>query len=262
MTANARRTKTRFVCLAAVVLGSALAAGGCRTAMRGAGYKRLISSYAESVKLSDLTAQALEVERAEGADEARLAKIEALHNEATALRDRWHDSLDRRQREGWNRTKMNWCWREYVSLFPDDRARRGEYWVQRRVQIDEIRSRRTPLTHDQRFRRAPEPKDPLPYREGSWLVMPGTDAQTPGGRRGTVTMPAPPMPAPQTTPQTQPERMPPPAASEPVQINIESINERPTAEPYLEPHDSTPTEDLLLDLLEEQSENATSGDGR
>ncbi|MEQ8770891.1 MAG: hypothetical protein RIB60_10345 [Phycisphaerales bacterium] len=234
-------TRSRLVmALGFAVLGATLLAStGCRTWMRGPGYKRLISSYAETVTLTDLTAEHLERERAAGVDEERLERIETLHDEVRTLRDEFHDSLDRRKREGWNRTRMNWCWREYNSLFPDDRARRWEYRRQRRVEVDEIRSRRTPLTHDQRLRRAPEPKDGF-WQEGeSWrhmsgiVVTPGVDRRLEKPQRSDGAF---------FTPQPQ---------------------SRPQIEPYIPPADSSDnaTDSLIRDMLEDQADTATSGDG-
>ncbi len=239
MTSTAR-TRMVMALGTAVLAATLLASSGCRTWMRGPGYKRLISSYAETVTLSDLTAEHLERERAEGADPERLERIEKLHDEARALRDRYHVALDRRQREGWNRTRMNWCWREYNSLFPDDRSRRWEYRRQRRVEVDEIRSRRTPLTHDARLPRAPAPRDGF-WQEGeSWQHKEGI-VVTPGGDRRTTTTrgdgsfftPAP-------TPQA-----------------------RPQIEPFIPPTDESdnPTDSLIRDMLEDQAEDARSGDG-
>ncbi|MEZ6319005.1 MAG: hypothetical protein R3B49_09675 [Phycisphaerales bacterium] len=218
MSAKTRTARTAAITLAAAILaGSALSAGGCRTAMRGAGYKRLISSYAEAVKLEDLTAQRLAEEEAAGADEARLAKIRALHEEVSTLSSRWHDSLDRRRREGWNRTTMNICWGKYTALFPDARPLREEYRQQRRIEIDELRSRRTPLTHDQRLPWAPPAHDPLPYSQKIW---PGPVERKALG------------------------------LDEPTYEG----GAKPTIEPYYEPtqpNDGS-TEELLRDLLEDQ----------
>lgn len=232
-------TRTRMVMAlgTAVLAATLLSSTGCRTWMRGPGYKRLISSYAETVTLTDRTAEHLERERAEGADQARLDRIEHLHNEIKARRDQYHDSLDRRQREGWNRTKMNWCWREYNELFPEDADLRWEYRSERRVEVDEIRSRRTPLTHDKRLRRAPEPKDGFLQEGESWLhmsgiiVTPGDDRQTDTPARGDGAF---------FTPSTQP---------------------RPQIEPYIPDarENGNATDSLIQDILEDQADNATSG---
>lgn len=208
----------------AALAGSVLAAGGCRSAMRGPAYKRLITSYAEAVKMEDLTARRLAEEEAAGTDEARLDEIRALHEDASALSSRWHDSLDRRRREGWNRTAMNNMWKRYTRLFPDDRGLRSDYWWQRRVEIDELRSRRTPLTHDQRLPWAPPAHDPLPYGKKVW---PGPVERKALG------------------------------LDEPAYEN----GDKPTIEPYYEPidPDRTPTEDLLEDLLEDQGRSSRDG---
>jgi len=214
-----RRTARTAITLAAAVLATAfLSAGGCRTAMRGAGYKRLISSYAEAVKLQDLTAGRLAEEEAAGADEARLDKIRSLHAEVSTLADRWHDSLDLRRREGWNRTTMNICWGKYTRLFPDARSLREEYRRQRRIEIDELRSRRTPLTHDQRLPWAPPAHDPLPYGKKVW---------------------------------------PGPVERKALDLPAGQAGDRPTIEPYYEPVEPNngSTEELLQDLLEDQPQS-------
>ncbi len=233
------RTRARTVmALGTAVLAAALLSStGCRTWMRGPGYKRLISSYAETVTLTDLTAEHLERERIEGADERRLAKIEALHEEVRDLRNQYHDSLDRRQREGWNRTRMNTLWDRYVKLFPEDRRTRWAHVDQRRIEVDEIRSRRTPLTHDQRFRRAPEPKDGFRQEGETWqrrhgiVVTPGYERVKDAPVRGEGAF---------FTPTPQP---------------------RPQIDPYIP--DTTdrdnPTDSLIRDMLEDQADNARSG---
>lgn len=217
--------KTRVIVAACVIAGGALALGGCRTAMRGSGYKRLITSYAESVRLDDLTARRVEEARSSG--DERLDEISALHDEVAALRGRWHDSLDLRRRETWNRSTMNACWKKYLRLYPEDRALYDQHRSERRVEVDEIRSRRTPLTHDQRFRHAPPPRDPPPHdrasgqRTGSWMSEP------------------PPTPE-------RPEAGPAPTG---------------VAEPAIRVEDALPdpTEEMLMDLLEEQGRRPSGG---
>lgn len=215
--------RTMVLLAAALVASGSVFAGGCRTAKRGAGYKRLISSYTEAYTLSDLTEARLAEEEAMGTDGERLERVRELNAEVAALRDRWHTSLDLNRREGWNRTKMNWCWKEYVALYPEDKGLFSEFRSQRRISIDELRSRRTPLTHDQRFRRAPAPKDPLPYGQSatSWTE----DAATY----------EPPAPRPDRTPEPREYESEPIELYEPIHIEENSVD------------------DLLNDLLQDQA---------
>lgn len=246
------KTRTMTAAVAVALAGAALLGSGCRTAMRGAPYKRLITSYAESVRLSDLTQRRLieAVEAGESPD--RIEEIRDLHDEVTLLSERWHDSLDLRRREGWNRTRMNLCWDRYVAMFPEDKALRKEHKQERRIAPDELRSRRTPLTHDARMPWAPPAKDGLPYgpqpepvesaRPGSWVAP---AEETPAG-------------APMARPAPAPAARTTPAPAGPV-IKIE-----PSGAPVDLPDDgpadpSDPTEEMLMELLEDQAREPRGG---
>ena len=280
-----KTTRTMAACVVALA-GMALVAGGCRSAQRGAPYKRLISSYAEAVHLKDLSDQRLMEAVRAGQSPDRIESIASIHDEATMLEERWHDSLDLRRREYFNRTTTNRLWGRYVELFPEDKDLREEYRGQRRIAIDEIRSRRTPLTHDQRLPWAPPPKDPLPYGPEAkaprpakvtgpslaastvYRAVPQRDFTQPLGstepaREGSWVTPPPAEPddQPPAQPAAKPAAQPPAPAPRPPRsgsITIEPLapsGSRPGAPPVDldDPQGEDPTEEMLMDLLEEQA---------
>lgn len=119
-----------------------------RTALRGAGYKRLIPTYAETHGLLD----ALDDLEAETSDSGKLAEIAELRADTEAFRDEIRFKLDTRRREKWHRVQMGRLWDRYRELGDETAVTlHAAYKRERRVDFDEIRDRRTPLTGEMRF---------------------------------------------------------------------------------------------------------------
>lgn len=115
--------------LATVTLVGLTACGQIRP--RGAGYKRLIATHAESLALTRLAEQ--RIAEAEAAGQTPDPELVELHETART----WHETvgynLANRVRTTWHRTKMNGLWGDYLAMFPEDRATKRAFADNRRV---------------------------------------------------------------------------------------------------------------------------------
>jgi hypothetical protein len=142
---------------------AAAAGGGCRSAMLGPAYKRLIPVYTEANALTNELDRLEAAERANRATDERLADIRAVRHDAATYRDRTHKALDRRQRVFWHRVQMDQLWDRAAELDGSIATLADSYRSERTVDWDEFNNRRTPLTFDQPRIFGGEPRDQLPY---------------------------------------------------------------------------------------------------
>lgn len=160
MPRTARRNQLRTASMICVSLAAAVVLSGCtiggthwgRMAMRGPAYKRLIPTYTEAVGLQAECDARYEEEAAAGASGDRLTAITGLRDDARQLREDAAKGLELRRRMLFNRQRIDRLWGRYERLFPNREIDlRYAYKKERMVDRDEIRMRRTPLTHEQRF---------------------------------------------------------------------------------------------------------------
>lgn len=160
MTRPVRRSPLQRASMLCLALAAAVTLSGCtiggthwgRMAMRGPAYKRLIPTYTEAVGLQAECEARYDEEAAAGASGDRLAAIAGLRDDARQLREDAAKGLELRRRMYWNRKRIDKLWSRYERLFPNREVDlRYAYKKERMVDRDEIRMRRTPLTHEQRF---------------------------------------------------------------------------------------------------------------
>jgi|GEM_PF-3065130 len=155
MNPAARRVSILCLSLAAVVVLSGCKVGNTywgRMAMRGPAYKRLIPTYSETVGLQAELERRYQEEANAGATGDRLAAIAGLRDDVEQFRTEASRALELRRRVLWHRMRMGGLWDRYEQMFPSREVDlREAFEKERLVDRDEIRMRRTPLTHEMRF---------------------------------------------------------------------------------------------------------------
>lgn len=153
-------TTTRRVSIVCLSLAATVVLSGCkigethwgRMAMRGPAYKRLIPTYTETVGLQHELEARYQEEANGGASGDRLAAIDGLRDDVEQFRVDAHKALELRRRVYWHRRRMAGLWDRYEAMFPNREVDlRESFERERLVDRDEIRMRRTPLTHELRF---------------------------------------------------------------------------------------------------------------